>query len=416
MTPTVRLGRIAGVAIGVHWSVLAIVMLIIAGLSTHFTRIVPGYPWAAYLLAAVLAAVLFVLSLFAHEVAHAIVAQRNGVEVDGITLWLLGGVARLRGEAPTPGADFRISAIGPVTSLLAAAVFRAAAWLAELGDMNTLVVAVPSYLAAINVVLAVFNAIPAAPLDGGRILRAAIWAWRGDRLTATVVASRAGRVFGFTLIALGLLQVISGIGGGLWFILLGLFVVTLASAEEHHARTSTALAGIRVRDIMSEHPETADSDSTIAEFLRDVALLRRHSAFPLLDRGGQLQGLVTLNRIRAIPPERHATTLLREVACPLAEIPLAQPDEPLSALLPRLRGCADGRALVVASGDMLGIVSPSDISRATALHGLGVRLGTSGADIAEMAPVNLTDFGVNLADGARCRREWETRRNRAPRP
>ena len=365
---------------------LAIVVLVVAGLSMHFTRIVPGYPWGAYLLAAVVAAVLFVVSLLAHEMAHAIVAQRNGVEVDGITLWLLGGVARLRGEAPTPGADFRIAVIGPVTSLLLAGVFGAAAWLAELADMNTLMVAVPSYLAWINLLLAVFNAIPAAPLDGGRILRAAVWAWRGDRLTATVVAARAGRVFGFTLIALGLLQAIGGIGSGLWWMLLGLFIVTIASAEEHHARTSTALAGIRVRDVMTEHPETVDGNSTITEFLRDVALLRRHSAFPLVDHAGRLQGLVTLNRIRAVPAERRASTLLREVACPPDEIPLAQPDEPLSALLSRLRGCADGRALVFGDGDMLGIVSPTDISRAAALHGLGVGFGTSGADLAEMTP------------------------------
>jgi Zn-dependent protease len=152
MTSTLRLGRIAGVAVGVHWSVLAIVMLVVAGLSTHFTRIVPGFSWGAYLLAAVVAAVLFVMSLLAHEMAHAIVAQRNGVQVDGITLWLLGGVARLRSEARTPGADFRISAIGPVTSLLAAAVFGAVGWLAELADMNTLVVAVPRYLVAVNVI------------------------------------------------------------------------------------------------------------------------------------------------------------------------------------------------------------------------------------------------------------------------
>ena len=115
MTPTVKLGRVAGVTVGVHWSVLAIVVLVVAGLSTHFRRIVPGSAWGAYVLAAVVAAVLFVVSLLAHEMAHAIVAQRNGVEVDGITLWLLGGVARLRGEAPTPAADLRISAIGPIT-------------------------------------------------------------------------------------------------------------------------------------------------------------------------------------------------------------------------------------------------------------------------------------------------------------
>jgi Zn-dependent protease len=386
MRSTVKLGRIAGVAVGVHWSVLAIVALLVVGLSNHFGRMVPGYPWAAYPLVAALASVLFVLSLLAHEMAHAIVAQRNGVEVDGITLWLLGGVARLRSEASTPGADFRISAIGPLTSLLVAALFGATAWLAELADMNSLVVAVPRYLAAINVVLAVFNLVPAAPLDGGRILRAGVWAWRGDRLTATVVAARAGRIFGFTLIALGIFQAIGGLGGGLWWILLGLFVVTMASAEEHQARTSNALAGIRVRDVMTEHPETAERNSTVAEFLRDIALLRRYSAFPLLDDAGRLHGLVTLNRIRGVPAELRATTPLGEVACPPDEIPLAKPDEPLSALLPRLRGCTDGRALVFADDRLVGIVSPSDISRAAALHGLGVQFGTRGADIAELTP------------------------------
>lgn len=382
MKSTLKLTRLAGVDIGVHWSVLAIVVLVVAGLSAHFPQVVPGYPWGVYLLAAVLAAVLFVASLLAHEMAHAIVAKRNGVEVEGITLWLLGGVARLRGEAATPGADFRISAIGPATSLLAAGVFGTAARLADLADLNMLVVAVAGYLAAVNVLLAVFNMIPAAPLDGGRVLRAAVWAWRGDRLTATVVAARAGRIFGLTMIALGLLRAIGGAGGGLWWILLGLFIVTMATAEEQSARTSTALAGIRVGDVMTEYPETADGDLTVTDFLREVALLRRHSAFPLIDRAGQLQGLVTLNRIRTVPAERRATTLLREIACPPDEVPRAQPDEPLSALLPRLRGCTDGRALVFRNGNLHGIVSPSDISRAAALHGLGVRIGAGGANIA----------------------------------
>lgn len=383
MRSTVRLGRIAGVDVGVHWSVLAIVVLLVAGLSAHFSQIAAGYPWGAYLLAAVVAAALFVASLLAHEMAHAVVAQRNGVAVDGITLWLLGGVARLRGEAPTPGADFRISAVGPLASLLMAAVFGAAAWLGELAEMNTLTVAVPGYLAVINVVLAVFNTIPAAPLDGGRILRAAVWAWRGDRLTATLVAARAGRIFGFTLIALGILQALGGLGlGGLWWVLLGLFVVTMAGAEEQHARTSTALAGVRVRDVMTEHPETVDGNATITAFLHDVALLRRHSAFPLLDPAGRLQGLVTFNRIRAVPAEQRATTALRDIACPPDEIPQAHPDEPLTALLTRLTGCADGRALVFVDHDLVGIVSPSDISRAAALHGLGVPVSTGGTDIA----------------------------------
>lgn len=380
MRATLRLGRIAGVPVGVHWSVLGVVALLVVGLSIRLPAIVAGYSGSAYLAAAVVAAVLFVLSLLAHEMAHAVVARRNHVEVEGVTLWLLGGVARLRGEASTPGADFRISAVGPFTSVVVGAVFGAAAWLANRAGIGPLTVEVLTYLAGINVVLAVFNLVPAAPLDGGRILRAAVWAWRGDRLTATVWAARAGRVFGFTLIALGLIGAVTGVGG-LWWVLLGFFVVTMASAEEQHARANTVLAGLRVRDVMTPHPETVDGDRTVAEFLADVFLLRRHSGFPLVDRAGRLQGLITLNRIRAVPIQARASTLLRDVACPPDEVPSAEPDEPLSVLLDRLHGCTDGRALVFEQGELVGIVSPSDISRAAALHGVGMRRPTGGSDI-----------------------------------
>lgn len=374
MKSTIKLGRIAGVVVGVHWSVLAIVVLLVVGLVAYFPQLTPGYSTAAYLLAAVAAAVLFVASLLAHELAHAVVARRNGVEVDGITLWLLGGIARLHGDATTPGAAFRISAVGPLTSLLIAAGFFGLLRLGALAGLPALVLAVSSYLALINAVLAVFNLIPAAPLDGGRILRSVIWAWRGDRFTATVVAARAGRIFGFTLIALGILQALAGAGiGGLWWVLLGLFVVTMANAEEQQARFTTALAGVRVRDVMTERPETLDADLTVADFLDHVALTRRHSTFPLLDHTGGLVGLVTFSRIRTVPADQRATTRLRDVACPPAEIPTGHPDEPLTDLVTRLGPSTDGRALVFAGPQLVGIVSPSDISRATALHGLGVR-------------------------------------------
>lgn len=264
--------------------------------------------------------------------------------------------------------------MGPASSLLIAAGCYGLARLAALTDAGSLVVAVPTYLAVINVVLAVFNTIPAAPLDGGRILRSAIWAWRGDRSTATVVAARAGRIFGFTLIALGILQALGGAGlNGLWWVLLGLFVVTMANAEEQQARTTTALAGVRVRDVMTADPETLDEGNvSVAEFVQYTALGRRHSSFPLLDHG-RLAGLVTFNRVRAVPADRRATTTLRDIACPPEQIPTAHPDEALTALLGRLSSATDGRALVLADGVLVGIVSPSDISRAVALGGLGAR-------------------------------------------
>lgn len=374
MKATIRLGRVADVPVGLHWSALGVVWLLVLWITGWLPTALPGRPGPTYFLAAVLAAGLFLLSLLAHELAHAVVARRNDLEVEAVTLWLLGGVARLRGEARTPGADFRVAVAGPAVSALLGAVFGGLAWLADLAAVTDVVVVVLVYLAWINVVLAGFNLIPAAPLDGGRVLRAAIWARRGDRLTAAVWATRAGRVFGFLLIGLGLLRVFAG-PSGLWWVLIGLFVVTMAGAEEQQERTAWSLATVRVRDVMTPEPDVARGDHSVAEFLQGIALHRKHSAFPLLDEAGRVQGLVTLNRLRSVPQARRATTSLREVACPPADIPLAEPDEPMTALLPRLGGCADGRALVMAEGHLVGIVSPSDISRMVTLRGMGVDPG-----------------------------------------
>ncbi len=217
-----------------------------------------------------------------------------------------------------------------------------------------------------------FNLVPAAPLDGGRILRAALWAWRGDPYRATVWSARAGRVFGFLLIGVGGFRRVTADLSGLWWVLLGLFVVNMASAEERQAQVGAALAGLRVREVMTPRPETADGGSTAGDFLRDVAILRRHSAFPLVAPDGTVEGMITMNRLRDVAPERREHTTLREVACPPEGIPTPTPDEPLSALLYRMAGCTDGRALVFDDGRLVGIVSPSDISRTATWCGLGV--------------------------------------------
>ncbi|PRX48639.1 Zn-dependent protease [Prauserella shujinwangii] len=383
MTPTIKLGRIGGVQVGVHWSVLGILAILVVALGfARWPQLLPGYPWYVYVFAALVGAVLFLGSLLAHEVSHAIVARRNDIPVEGITLWLLGGVARLRGEARTPGAELRIAAAGPLTSVAVAVFFALVTGLLVLADAPDLVSAIAGYLAAVNVVLAVFNLVPAAPLDGGRILRAALWKWRGDRTRAAIWSARAGRGFGLFLIFLGAWRLLfAGFGDGLWWILIGLFITSMASAEERQAEFGSAVAGVRVRDVMTPDPDTTDGESTVADFLRDVALARRHSAFPLLDQAGRLQGLITLNRLKQVPPDRRETTPLREVACPPGEIAMAEPDEPVSDLLERLGGCADGRALVFSEGNLVGIVSPSDISRLVTLRGLDTGWSRGGADV-----------------------------------
>ncbi|MEW2328493.1 site-2 protease family protein [Micromonospora chersina] len=365
MRASFRLGRIAGVPVGVNWSVLVIFLLIAWALSaSQFPRAYPGHSAVAYVAAGLAAAVVFFLGLLAHEVAHAVVAKRNGIEVEGITLWLFGGVSELKGEARDPGAELRIAGVGPLVSLIIGLFFGAIALLLALAGAHGLLLGALSWLAGINVLLAIFNVLPAAPLDGGRLLRAAVWKATGDRTKASVVAARAGWVLGALLIGLGLWQFLAGSGvGGLWLALIGWFLIGAAGMEERQARMGSALRGIRVAEVMTPQPQTASGEMTVADFVDHYLFAYRHSALPLTEEGRPV-GLVTLDRVRGIPADRRASTTLAEVSCRADELVLANPDEQLTDLLPRLSQCADGRALVVTDQRLVGIVSPSDISRA----------------------------------------------------
>lgn len=315
MNETLSLGRIAGIRVGVNWTVLVIFSLILLGLSTvQLPALFPDLPPVVAWTAGTIAAVTFLASLLAHELAHAVVARRHGIEVEGIVLWLFGGVAKLRGDAPSPRADLHIAAVGPLVSLGLGVGFGLLAWaLAGLG-VRGIALGVLGWLALVNVVLAVFNLIPAAPLDGGRILRALLWRVRGERTSAAVTAARAGRAFGIVLIGLGLAQVVFVPGpGGLWLVLIGWFVTAAAGAEEQQARLQHALEGRRVGEVMT--------------------------------------------------PDRRAGTPVGEIACPPDQLVLAGPDESLTAVLPRMGASQDGRVVVVDGGRVVGILSPTDISR-----------------------------------------------------
>lgn len=372
MSSTFRLGTIAGIRVGAHWSVLGILLILVVALGfRNWPVLAPGHAGGVYVLAALVTAVFFLASLLAHELAHAVVARRQGIEVDDITLWLLGGLARLRSEARTPGADLRVAVAGPLASLVCGAVFGALAWLLVTVDAPFLAVMAAVYLALFNGVLAAFNLVPAAPLDGGRVLRAALWAWKGDRHLAAVWSARAGRGFGILLILAGVWQLLfAGTGSGLWWVLIGLFVVTVAGAEEREAHLGSTLQDVRVSEVMTPDPDTTDADTSVHDFLHDVVLVRRHSAFPVVDGRGHVEGLVTLNRLRSVPLDERGTTRVHDIACPASDVPTATPDTPLTDLLPDLRDAPDGRALVFDGDRLAGIVTPTDVSRAVTLRGL----------------------------------------------
>src|SRR4051794_1985270 len=369
MKDTFRLGRIAGVSVGVNWSLIAVAALLTFGLAGgRYPIEAAGYSDGAYAAAGGVTAVLFLASVLVHELSHALVARREGLEVDGISLWLLGGVTRIEGEAATPAAEVRISGSGPLTSFVLGGLFLGFAALADTIGVADLAVAVAAWLGMINVLLAVFNVLPGAPLDGGRLVHAFVWWRNGDRLKATVAASRAGRALGIVLIGAGLAMfAYSGAADGLWLSVIGWFLMGAARSEQGQAQLRHALDGITVADVMTPDPVVGPGWLTVQAFIDDYLLTHRHSAFPVESWGGGLAGLVTLNRLREVPPDRRMAVRVIDVALPLALVPTAHPEEELIDLLARMDTNTGSRALVLDAQDhLVGIITPADITRALA--------------------------------------------------
>jgi Zn-dependent protease/CBS domain-containing protein len=371
----ISLGRIAGIHVGFNWSLLVVVALIAWSLAAGvFPVEVPGRAAGWYWLAGAVAAVVFLASLLAHELAHSVVAQRSGVRVDGITLWLFGGVSRLSGEVNSARTEALITAVGPLTSVVLGGVFLLLGLGLSAGHAPGLLSVTLNWLGTINLLLAAFNLIPAAPLDGGRILRALVWARTGDRFRATRVASRAGLVFGIILIAYGLFTFAAtgNVIGGVWAVFLGWFLLSAARAEETSGLIRQALVGVTVGDVMTPRPIQVPDDLSVEDLLHRFILGYRHSTFPTQGGDGRLTGLVTIAAVKNVSAEARPSTRVHEIACPPDQVPSAAPGEPLTALLERLAGgCGEGRALVLQDGQLVGLVSPSDISRALQHTSLG---------------------------------------------
>ncbi len=378
----IPLGRIAGFPFRVNWSVLVILWLFTWSLASTLPTTAAGYSSAAYWVAGACGATVLLASLLAHELAHAIVARRSGIEVLDVTLWIFGGVTRLGGEAKTPQTAFRIAVAGPATSLLLAALFAGSGMAIQTLGAGHLILGVAWWLAGINTLLGVFNLLPGAPLDGGQVLRAWLWRRHGDPMRAAVGAARAGRTLAFVLIAFGLLEFLAGaMVAGVWLAFLGWFIFTAAHVDEASALTRNALTGVRVGQAMTAQPHTAPAWITVQDFIERYLLGDRHSAYPVKDRNGSISGLITLAQLRQVEPNDRSTTLIGEIAMPLSRVPIATPDEPITALLERLASGHGNRALVVDGARVVGIVTPSDLTRLVDVYRLakpGVPVGDDG--------------------------------------
>ncbi|WP_329200018.1 MULTISPECIES: site-2 protease family protein [unclassified Streptomyces] len=363
MNGSVPVGRVVGVPLRMHWSVPLLAVFLAYGLGRRTLPLwTPGYSNAVYTLASAVGALLLMASLLLHEAAHAATARRKKISVQDVTLWALGGMTRM-GRPQSAAAAFAVAVSGPLTSL----VIGGAALGAGIG-LNTLSgwavpAAVLGWLGWVNLALGVFNLLPAAPLDGGRVVQALLW-WRtGDRDRADRAASRSGQVLGVLLMGAGWVSLLRGSSGGLWLVFTGLFVMVVAGAERQRAVIGTALQGVRVADAMSSPVATGADWLTVRRFIDEVALPSRHSAVPLLDFDGRPSGIVELRRLGAVQDPLRDTTQVRDVATPLARCAVASADEFLTEALDRLSTATGTRLLVVDDGRLVGIVTAKDITR-----------------------------------------------------
>lgn len=362
MRSTIHLGRVAGIQLGAHWSVLLVAALIAWTLGAAILpEVEPGHDVLAYWLVGVGAAVLFFASLLAHELGHSLIARRQGVEVREITLWLLGGVSKLGADSGSAIDELRMAAIGPAISLVLAAAFGVVAVVVDLAGISTLVAAGLYWLAGTNLLLGLFNLIPAFPLDGGRILRAFLWRRHGDRVRATMSAARAGQAFGYALIAIGIAQFLFVGAGGLWLVLLGWFVTQAAQAEAAMVTQRELLSGVTVRDVMTPDPVVAPAEISAQDLIDRFVLGSRHSAYPVVDAQGDVVGLVTLDEVRRVPVESRATTPVAQIAVRPPAAVVVQPDDAVTNALARMVSQGARRALVLDGGRVVGIVSMTDV-------------------------------------------------------
>jgi Zn-dependent protease/CBS domain-containing protein len=367
MKQSIRLGRVAGIPIGANWSVIVIAVLITWVLADGvLPEMASGQSPAAYIGVGIAAAVLFFASLLGHELAHSLVARRYGVTVRAITLWMFGGVSELETETSAPREELRMAVAGPATSFGLAVMFSAFAVCTTALSLSDLIVGALWWLALINAGLGLFNLLPAYPMDGGRVLRAILWARSGDRVQATQASARTGHWFAYGIIGCGVLLAVSGgLVSGIWLMFIGWYLEGASRIEGQAAVRDNILEQLRAGGLMSAPPVTVPADITVQQLVDDYVLARHHSSFPVIDHTGELIGLVGLDQVRRIPEAARRLTDVRAITQPLATVPAVSPDDTGAGVLRRLGAERASRALVIDNRHRLvGIISNADLARA----------------------------------------------------
>lgn len=366
MEAQIKLGRIFGVKIGLHYSWLIIALLVTLSLVGQFNMINPQWGPSAIWATAIVTALLFFTTLLLHELSHAAVARSRGLPVKSITLFALGGVAQIEKEATDAKTEFWIAIVGPITSIVIGATCLTLAWSlgwSLLREPRTQLIAVLQWLGYINIALAVFNMIPGFPLDGGRVLRAIVWWITGDPARSTRIAARVGQLIAFGFIILGIFRFFGGAGfDGLWLTLIGWFLLDAARASYAQVEISENLRGVKVSEVMATDWPVVDGRMNLQTFV-DEHLLRTGQRCFVVEDEGHVSGLITPHEVKTVERAKWPQTTVEEVMRALKSLHTVVPQTPITEAL-EVMGREDLNQLpVVQDGNLKGIISRSHILR-----------------------------------------------------
>lgn len=359
MKSSLRLFRIAGIDIGIHYTWLLIFVLLSWSLAQGFFPLwYPEWNTVTYWITGVVAALLLFGSVLVHELAHSLVAQSRGMTVSSITLFVFGGVSNLEDEPEKPKIEFIMSIVGPLSSLALAGIF----WglLQIVGDQQSPVAATFSYLALINALLAGFNLLPGFPLDGGRVLRAILWNRTGNLVKATNIAATVGRFIGWGFIGFGLFQVFAGnFIGGIWFAFIGWFLSSSADAGRREISLRKQLSGVQVKEVMATNAMLISPDTSVAELVSNIFRKQHGRAVPVC-QNDQVMGIVTVTDVKELPQEKWEETAVKEIMTsePLYSV---TPDDDLNTALRLITKHDINQVLVLRGDECAGLMSRSDI-------------------------------------------------------
>jgi len=361
-TKSVTLFRLLGfdIKLDLTWVFLAI--LITWSLAERvFPTQIPGLDPYLYWALAIIGAVGLFASIIVHELGHAVVARHYGIPIKEITLFIFGGVANMEGEPERPGDEFYMAIAGPVMSGVVALFLVGAEWTIGLVVPESPLMPVLGYLALINAILALFNMVPAFPLDGGRVLRAILWDWKEDIRFATRVASTLGSLFGLFLIMLGIFAFISGDPiGGVWFFLIGLFVRSASAMSYQQMILKRALSGEPVRRFMKRDVVTVLPNTLLRDFVENYVYTYHHKMYPVMFND-RLRGCVTTRGVKAVPMEQWDETSVGEIAEECSPENTVSPDTDAMDALSLMNRTGRGRLLVVENDELVGVVALKDL-------------------------------------------------------